>query len=298
MSGLARGGRLPVFLPLIMGISFLLVAIFVNPVGHVVSFLGIFCLMLSAFLANFYIDPDRPIAKDPGLIVSPADGHVMFVKRERAISRRPTKCESEDKLCESDELGGDWYPKPCENPLDFSTEQKWEEVSKGKESNSDVWRVAIFMSPMDVHVNRSPFASKIIHMEHRCGKGKRRGPFLPAYKKESQFNERVRSVFCSTGLGGHREGTSCEVIQISGALARTIIPWTGVGDELRRGERFGMIRLGSRVDVRVPSEIYNPKVIGADSKNPEYPKGEFVRAGTTVLFTSINSIDDENIESE
>ena len=59
-----------------------------------------------------------------------------------------------------------------------------------------------------------------------------------ALKKESEFNEHVRTVFLND------EGHRIEVTQISGALARTIVPWQGIGDQLRRGQRFGMIRLG------------------------------------------------------
>ena len=137
------------------------------------------------------------------------------------------------------------------------------------------------MSPLDVHVNRSPIAGKIIRMEHRTGKGRRRGPFLPAFRKESEYNERVRTLF------EREDGLIVEVMQISGALARTIIPWTGEGDEMRRGERFGMIRLGSRVDVRVPASKFTPNVIGAEDGHKDHPKGEFVKAGSTILYRGI-----------
>ena len=173
----------------------------------------------------------------------------MFVRREKAVGRRPSN--SEKNQIERDELTGDWYPEPCEEPLSFQTEQRFVGVDEGEESDNDVWRIAIFMSPLDVHVNRSPIASEIIRMEHRTGKGLRRGPFLPAFKKESEFNERVRSLFKSS------EGLIVEVTQISGALARTIIPWVTEGVQLRRGERFGMIRLGSRVDIRAPARDFS-----------------------------------------
>jgi phosphatidylserine decarboxylase len=115
-------------------------------------------------------------------------------------------------------------------------------------------------------------------MEHRTGQGRRRGPFLPAMKKESEHNERVRTVILAEG------GYRVEVRQISGALARTIVPWTQVDDKLRRGQRYGMIRLGSRVDVRVPANLFTPVVESAESGNPKYPKGQFVQAGSTILF--------------
>ena len=118
-------------------------------------------------------------------------------------------------------------------------------------------------------------------MEHRTGKGKRRGPFLPAFKKESEYNERVRTLF------EREDGLIVEVMQISGAFARTIIPWTSEGDTLRRGQRFGMIRLGSRVDIRVPAKRFNPCVISAEDGDKTYPKGEFVKGGSTILYREV-----------
>ena len=283
----ARGGTAPVVLSSVMGIASLLIATFVDPVMHLVTLAGVLCLMLSAFLANFFRDPDRPIPKDEGVLVSPADGHVMFVTREYSTGRRPSRSEFESGECESDPLTGDWYPVPLSSPLSFETEQRWERVEDGQESNEDVWRIAVFMSPLDVHVNRVPDAGRIIKMEHRTAKGRRRGPFLPAFKKESEYNERVRTLFKNDA------GVLLELIQISGALARTIIPWKGEGDVLRRGERFGMIRVGSRVDLRVPAAIYEPMVIGADSENPSHPKGQFVSAGASIVFRNIISPEEE-----
>ena len=276
MALLARGGFLPVITPTIMGVGFILVSWLVDPLFGIGPALGVLMLMLAAFFANFWRDPDRPIPRDVGVIVSPADGHVMFVKRERATGRRPSKEEMDD--AEEDAHTGTWHPEPCNDPLSFETEQRWEAVPSGEESASDVWRIAVFMSPLDVHVNRSPVAGKITRMEHRTGKGKRRGPFLPAFRKESEYNERVRTLF------KRDDGLIVEVNQISGALARTIIPWKSEGDELRRGERFGMIRLGSRVDVRVPAKDFTPCVISAEDSDKQYPKGEFVKAGSTILY--------------
>ena len=279
MALLARGGVLPVITPAIMGISFILVGWLVDPVSGIAPGLGILMLMISAFFANFWRDPDRPIPKEKGLIVSPADGHVMFAKRERATGRRPSKEEMDQS--EDDEFTGTWFPEPCEKPLTFSTEQRYEPVPAGEESENDVWRIAIFMSPLDVHVNRAPIAGKITRMEHRTGKGKRRGPFVAAYRKESEFNERVRTLF------EREDGILVEVMQISGALARTIIPWASEGSEMRRGQRFGMIRLGSRVDVRVPASKFEVCVVSAEDGDANHPKGEFVKAGSSIIYKEV-----------
>lgn len=264
-----------------MGGSALIIGATIDSLYGLVPFFGIFCFMLSAFFANFWRDPDRPIPRDEGVLVSPADGHVMFVRRERAVGRRPSKDELESGACESDPLTGDWFPTPLANPLLFETEQRFVAVAKGQESKDDVYRIAIFMSPLDVHVNRAPFAGILHQMEHRAGKGLRRGPFVAAYKKESQYNERVRSVFKDD------KDIFVEVTQISGALARTIVPWLQVDSEVRRGQRYGMIRLGSRVDLRVPAALFTPNVCSAEDQNPTHPKGEFVQAGSTILFTPV-----------
>ena len=275
MGGFARGGTAPIVIWLLMGLSIEAIAIFVDDLDGLGHVAGMICFIFTVIIANFYRDPDRPIPKENGIVVSPADGHIMFVVRERATGRRPAKDESSIH----DELTGDWHETPCDEPLKFPNEQRWEAVPEGEESTSDAWRVAIFMSPFDVHVNRAPIAGTIIRMEHRTGKGLRRGPFVPAFRKESAWNERVRTVFLRD------DGLLVESTQISGRLARTIAPWSGEGDEMRRGQRYGMIRLGSRVDVRVPANLFSPNVVGANAKQSEYPKGEFVQAGTSILFT-------------
>lgn len=280
MAGLARGGHAPVATFALAGIAILVGGIYLDPLNGLMPLLGVLCLMVAVFFANFWRDPDRPIPQESGLLVSPADGHVMFVRRERANGRRPSRSEREEGSIEHDELTGDWYPQPCDAPLSFETEQRFVPAD-ADQLDTDVWRVAIFMSPLDVHVNRAPRSSKIVAMEHRTGKGRRRGPFAPAFKKESEYNERVRTVFESD------DGERIEVMQISGALARTIVPWSGIGDTLRRGERYGMIRLGSRVDVRVPAALYVPQVISAEDNHPQHPKGQFVKAGSDIIFKRI-----------
>ena len=278
MAGLAHGGHAPVLITFMMGVSSIIVGSLIDPLSGLIPLFGILCIMASAFFVNFWRDPDRPIPKQPGVLVSPADGHVMFIRRERATGRRPSKKEYEAGEVEHDELTGDWMPEPCEHPLEFTTEQRFEPVDKGDETDTDVYRIAVFMSPLDVHVNRSPMAATIERMEHRTGKGMKRGPFLRAYKKESEYNERVRTVFVD------ENGLRIEVTQISGALARTIVPWQGIGDPMRRGQRYGMIRLGSRVDLRAPAALFEPAVVSAEMAQKKHPKGEFVQAGSSVLF--------------
>ncbi|MEE4542727.1 phosphatidylserine decarboxylase [Streptomyces sp. V4-01] len=103
-------------------------------------------------------------------------------------------------------------------------------------------RVAIFMSPLNVHVNRAPLAGTISSVEHIPG------GYVPAFNKESENNERVVWHF-DTEIG------DVEVIQIAGAVARRIVPYVPRGCKVEQGDRIGLIRFGSRVDVYLPEGI-------------------------------------------
>ncbi|MGS2644874.1 phosphatidylserine decarboxylase [Streptosporangium sp. LJ11] len=103
-------------------------------------------------------------------------------------------------------------------------------------------RVAIFMSPLDVHVNRAPLAGTVTSVEHVSG------GYLPAFNKDSDTNERV-VWHLDTALG------DIELVQIAGAVARRIVPYAAAGAKVARAERIGLIRLGSRVDVYLPEGI-------------------------------------------
>ncbi len=101
-------------------------------------------------------------------------------------------------------------------------------------------RVSIFMSVFDCHVNRSPVSGRIDHMVYRAGK------FLNAdLDKASEDNERNALVI--SGPNGR-----IAVVQIAGLVARRIVPFVREGQSVGAGERIGMIRFGSRVDVYLP----------------------------------------------
>ena len=107
-----------------------------------------------------------------------------------------------------------------------------------------VQRISIFMSPLDVHINRMPVDGVVEAVAYR------RGRFSAAYKGEaSELNE-------SNALLIHaRAGFRVVVVQIAGWLARRIVCDVGVGAPLARGDRFGLIMFGSRVDVYLPSTV-------------------------------------------
>ena len=121
-------------------------------------------------------------------------------------------------------------------------------------------RVGIFMSPLDVHVNRAPLGATVERVEHTPGR------FRAAFHdKASLDNERNAVVF--------RHGARRYLmVQIAGALARRIVCRVAPGDALVRGDRFGLIMFGSRMDVFVPPDV-----------RPLVSAGDRVHAGLTPI---------------
>jgi len=107
-------------------------------------------------------------------------------------------------------------------------------------------RIGVFLSVLDVHTNRAPMDGTVTYLNHFPGTYP--GPYLDARNKEcSSKNEAQTWAFESAQA-------VLVVRQITGAIARRIVPWRKVGDTVLKGERFGMIRFGSRTEVFVPLE--------------------------------------------
>ena len=121
--------------------------------------------------------------------------------------------------------------------------------------------ISIFMNVFNVHVNRVPVAGVITGINYIPGKY-----FNASFDKASTDNERC------LWLMDEADGTRWTFVQIAGLVARRIVPHAEKGDELRRGQRFGMIRFGSRVDVYLP-----------DSYEPAVHVGSTVLAGQTII---------------
>jgi phosphatidylserine decarboxylase len=101
-------------------------------------------------------------------------------------------------------------------------------------------RVGIFLSIFDVHTNRAPIDGRIIYLQHR------EGLCVDARRPDcSEKNESMTWVFQNPRV-------TIVVRQLTGAIARRIVAWAQVGDELKKGDRFGMIRFGSRTEVYMP----------------------------------------------
>jgi len=120
--------------------------------------------------------------------------------------------------------------------------------------------ISIFLSPLDVHINRSPIPGKIVDVRYSPGK------FLMATnEKASLVNEQNALT-----IQGEKITVVCK--QIAGILARRVVCWKGKGDNLSLGERFGMIKFSSRTDVLLPANV-----------RVTVKEGERVRGGTTVI---------------
>jgi phosphatidylserine decarboxylase len=152
-------------------------------------------LLLAAFMAYFFRDPQRAVPSESGLVVSPADGKVTRIEK----------------------LSGEGADSPTV--------------------------VSIFLSPFDVHVNRSPIAGEVIDVTYTKGR------FIAATSDNASIVNEQNALT----IKGERMTVVCK--QIAGVLARRIVCWKRPGDRLERGERFGLIKFGSRTDLVLPRDV-------------------------------------------
>ncbi len=180
------------------------------------TILTLLALLMTAFLVNFFRDPDRLTPPGDHVITSPADGKVVAVLEGVRAER--------------------FLPHECR-------------------------RVSIFMSPLDVHVNRIPIDGTVVDVSQRSGQ------FHAAYlDKASEFNEQTAVIL------EDKRGERIVFVQIAGQLARRIVCRLRPGDRVHRAERYGMITFGSRLD------LYLPMAVAVSIR-----VGERVTAGTTVI---------------
>ena len=130
-------------------------------------------------------------------------------------------------------------PETIVSPADGRVMEVVEEPRAGNPGR----RISVFLSIFDVHVNRSPVAGRITAIEYRSGK------FYAAMRGRASAENEQNAFHVSTDRG--------EVVfkQIAGWVARRILCWKSVGDSVVRGERVGMIRFGSRMDIWLPDRV-------------------------------------------
>lgn len=177
-------------------------------------------LILTAWCAYFFRDPERVTPVDDRLVISPADGVVSSVGP--AVPPR--------------ELG----------------------MGAG-----EMTRISVFMNVFSCHINRAPVRGRIDRIEHRPGS------FLNAeLDKASVENER-------NGLVVDSPNGPIAVVQVAGLVARRILCWAEAGGTLAIGERFGLIRFGSRVDVYLPASAMPRVAVGQTAVGGETVIAEF-----------------------
>lgn len=132
-------------------------------------------------------------------------------------------------------------------------------------------RIGVFLSVFDVHTNRAPIDGTVTYLNHFPGTYP--GPYLDARHREcSSKNEAQTWAF---------QGSRATLVvrQITGAIARRIVPWNRIGDTISKGHRFGMIRFGSRTEVFVPLDCevsvqVGQKVLGGQTVIARFPKAQ------------------------
>ncbi|MFH1786055.1 MAG: phosphatidylserine decarboxylase [archaeon] len=120
-------------------------------------------------------------------------------------------------------------------------------------------RISVFLSPFNVHISRMPCDGKVLKISYQ------RGTFAPAFSKKSSENER-EAITLKTKSG------NLKIERFAGILARRIVTWVSENDTLSQGQRFGMIRFGSRCDVTLPPRL-----------KPKVSKGDKLKAGISVI---------------
>ena len=124
-----------------------------------------------------------------------------------------------------------------------------EKVSPADPDSATV--VSIFLSPFDVHINRSPIAGQVTSVNYTKGR------FMIATRDEASLVNEQNSLT----IRGEKITVNCK--QIAGVLARRIVCWKRAGDTLELGERFGLIKFGSRTDLTLPAQVEVLVEVGA-----------------------------------
>jgi len=134
------------------------------------------------------------------------------------------------------------------------------EVEETEVLKTKMRRIGIFLSIFDVHTNRAPIGGRVVYREHR------QGLCLDARRPDcSEKNEAMTWAF-------ENSRATIVVRQLTGAIARRIVAWSNMGDELKKGDRFGMIRFGSRTEVYLPLNA-----------QPLVKVGDHVLGGSTIM---------------
>jgi phosphatidylserine decarboxylase len=170
------------------------------------AFWGALGLLLAAYVASFFRDPERDIPADAGAIVAPADGRVIKVEQLR-----------DDRF-----LGG------------------------------EAKLISIFMSPLNVHINRVPVAGRVVDVRYNPGK------YFRAFADKASLDNEQNAILLEDD-----DGRRVCFVQIAGFVARRIVCHLRAGMRVERGQRCGLIMFGSRADVYLPADASARVEVGA-----------------------------------
>lgn len=189
-------------------------------------------LLTIIFLLNFYRDPKREIPKGDS-IVSPADGRIISI-------------------------------------IDSSDEEI--KINKGlfgkiktliKDIADECYVVSVFMSPLDVHINRAPVEGIVKSIRHE------KGGFYKAYDLEKSFENEKNEIV----IENKKNKMKVKIIQMAGFLARRIVCYVKQGEKVNKGGKIGMIALGSQATLIIPKNKVKLAV----------KKGDKVKAGSSII---------------
>ena len=151
-------------------------------------------------------------------------------------------------------VGSDLVLSPADGKITFAGDGRTGETPPG------IWRqVTIFLSPLDVHINRTPVAGRVTRVDYRAG------TFLPAYHARAHANEQSEIWF-------EHDGDTVVARQVVGVMARRVVCRLKPGDVVTAGARFGLMKFGSRMDVFLPT-----------SAKTMVQVGDMIRGGETVI---------------
>jgi phosphatidylserine decarboxylase len=186
-------------------------------------------VVLTAWCAYFFRDPERVTPVGKNLVISPADGQVSHIVEV--------------------------IPPP--------------ELDLPREKHT---RISVFMNVFDVHINRAPMTGRIAKLTYVPG------AFLNAeLDKASENNERQALTI------EREDGSRIGAVQIAGLVARRIVKFVEQGDSLQVGQRFGLIRFGSRVDVYLPTSVAPLVCVGQRAVAGETVLADFAVQGAARL---------------
>ena len=257
MAVLAQGSAPLVVRPFLLGSAVMLIASFVHPVYGLAPLLGTMLLAWGSYLGLLFRDGPRRIEQEPRCLVSPTDGRLTLIQRERAVARRPSEFEVDQ--AGADPESGVWVPLSDEPPS-VEDELRWEPHPDG-----DVWRMRIEVGRMDVQVHRSPAEGIVRKAELR----------LPATPRSQSHPQRLRWVL-------HVDGALVEVTAHLRRPRLATVPYAFEGANLRRGQRLALHASASWIDVRVPVNRWTPAIDLLEAWSST--KREEVVAGQSIVF--------------